>query len=636
MNKITKFILLTSIFTINFSMPVLAKDIKNYNQVRIQGKDRYETSANIAEKFQEGKLDNVIITSGLNFPDALSGSALTRNLNAPILLVGENVSKSTSTINYIKNHLNKEGNIYVLGGKGAVGEDFEKYFKSIGYNNIKRLWGKDRFETNKNIVESLNVEKGTPVVIVNGYAFPDALSISSAASINGYPIVLSPQGKLTSQCKYILNNINPSKVYLIGGQGALSSNIEKEVKSITKSEIIRIQGKDRYETCLNINKYFKFESNNIIVANGQNFPDALSGTSIAYKLKAPIVLTDGCNVSRQKDFIDKSEINNQIILGGEASVSENASGILKQSANYEINTEGNSNGNINNFGMMAKQGNWIYYFNLEDNAKIYKMTTDGLYKIKITNSTGRCLNVIGDNIYYGTDEGIKILNINSGEEYFILKNKDVYSMKIQGDYIYYNAYFDGDFKIYKVGLNGQGDKLLGDSSLTKINVQGDWIYYIDNSQYGISYLYKLKTDGSEKVLLNKESSIIASEVYGDYVYYCNDSHIYKMKTDGSEKVKICDDRLYKCFGDTSGASNFNIKDGYIYYTTFKNHGEDKQLTLYKLSLDGKQKIELCSGVIDSINIIDDYLYIDDYIIKDFPYYEGFYKVNINNGNKTKF
>ena len=37
----------------------------------------------------------------------------------------------------------------------------------------------------------MNLEKGTPVVIANGYGFADALSVSSVASLKGYPILMT-------------------------------------------------------------------------------------------------------------------------------------------------------------------------------------------------------------------------------------------------------------------------------------------------------------------------------------------------------------------------------------------------------------------------------------------------------------
>ena len=49
----------------------------------------------------------------------------------------------------------------------------------MGYSNIKRFGGTDRYDTNMLIVNEVNVPQGTPVFIASGENFPDALSISS-------------------------------------------------------------------------------------------------------------------------------------------------------------------------------------------------------------------------------------------------------------------------------------------------------------------------------------------------------------------------------------------------------------------------------------------------------------------------
>jgi len=61
---------------------------------RLSGQDRYQTSRAISEQFNSGTVRDVIITSGNEFPAALSASVLAKKLNAPILLVDKNVQDS--------------------------------------------------------------------------------------------------------------------------------------------------------------------------------------------------------------------------------------------------------------------------------------------------------------------------------------------------------------------------------------------------------------------------------------------------------------------------------------------------------------------------------------------------------------
>ncbi len=133
--------LVTSIALV-LGVSTIAQGKNNYSVSRIEGANRYKTSLNISKQFNNDKVDNVIIASGSDFPDALAGSSLSKKLKAPILLVDKDIKDSLDSIDYIKNHLNVNENVYILGGNASVSEDYVNYIKSLGYKNIIRLGGK--------------------------------------------------------------------------------------------------------------------------------------------------------------------------------------------------------------------------------------------------------------------------------------------------------------------------------------------------------------------------------------------------------------------------------------------------------------------------------------------------------------
>lgn len=58
-------------------------------------------------------------------------------------------------------------------------------------------------------------------------------------------------------------------------------------------DFTRLQGVDRYETAKAISERVNFGTvSNVILASGNNYPDALSASSLAHKLAAPILLVD--------------------------------------------------------------------------------------------------------------------------------------------------------------------------------------------------------------------------------------------------------------------------------------------------------------------------------------------------------
>lgn len=322
MNKILSLFIANAI-VIGTSVTAYAEG--SYTVNRLYGVDRYKTSVSISDSFNNEKVENVIVASGKDFPDALTGSILSKKYSAPILLLNDTIGGSSDSIDYITNHLNKTGTIYVLGGNGSISEDFVNHMKNLGYNNVIRLGGINRADTNKAIVNSLNIEKGTPLIITNGYdGFADALSISSIAAIKDYPIFITNKTSLPVETKNIISNISPSEVYIIGGTGVVANDVITELKNLIPTldddKIIRVAGEDRYETSLNIAKYFNLDTDTAIIANGTNFPDALSGSALATKLNAPIILTDGQDIEVQREFISSKNYLNLFLLGGIGSV----------------------------------------------------------------------------------------------------------------------------------------------------------------------------------------------------------------------------------------------------------------------------------------------------------------------------
>lgn len=286
---------------------------------RLSGINRYETSQSIAASYSNGtKVSNIILTSGVNYPDAISGAVLSASLKAPMLLVNPSGDNS-KVYDYIKNNLDDYGKVYILGGTGAVSQSVEDYITKTLNKKVTRYSGKDRFETNANIISALNPKAGTPVIITTSSCYADALSASSPAAINGYPIIITQGSDLSSYATTTIKNIQPSMVYVIGGTGAVPQSVIDEVKAAdtaltNDNNIVRISGQNRYETSLNVLNYFGFNAGNLIVATGEGFADALSGVSLAAKEYAPILLTN--NSVYKDELTTMKKYSNVTILGG--------------------------------------------------------------------------------------------------------------------------------------------------------------------------------------------------------------------------------------------------------------------------------------------------------------------------------
>lgn len=211
---------------------------------RLAGLDRFQTARIIAEQFNADTVQDVILTSGNNFPDALAACVLAKKLNAPILLVDSQVQGSTEAFNYISEHLSKKGMVHIIGGVGVISSDFEAQLTQMGFSNIERMGGFDRYDTDLLIAEKLAVVKNTPVVIASGEVFPDALSISSFAAYKGWPILLAGKDYLAEGIKDYLAAQQPAEVYIVGGSGVISEAVKSQIQALVpQAAVTRLAGR---------------------------------------------------------------------------------------------------------------------------------------------------------------------------------------------------------------------------------------------------------------------------------------------------------------------------------------------------------------------------------------------------------
>ena len=289
---------------------------------RISGKGRCETAYAAADLLKETlgveKFDAIIIASGENFADALSGSFLAARKNAPILLFMKGYEERN--LAYITENLASGGIVYILGGTASVAQSMEDALE--GYT-VRRLSGKSRFDTNLAILEEAGVGN-EDILVCTGWNFADCLS----ASATGLPILLvdSKAGKLTETQTEFLAEAMDNDFVIIGGTNTVCQEIEDALR--TYGEVGRLNGKSRYETSVLVAEKFFAEGYAMadpdiaLLTNGQNFPDGLCGGPLAYALKAPIVLVNEKNEKAAAAYIAENGITRGVILGGSASVSD--------------------------------------------------------------------------------------------------------------------------------------------------------------------------------------------------------------------------------------------------------------------------------------------------------------------------
>ncbi len=298
--------------------PMLAQLEFGTQVERVSGEDRYKTAIEVSKQGWE-EADTVVIARGDSFPDALAGAPLAFKEDAPILL-----TKSKRLSAEVKAEIERLGakKAIILGGTGAVSDYVGYQLKGEGLS-VERIKGADRYETAANIAARLD---GSPdkAVIADGRNYPDALSAASYAAANGYPILLTKTDKLPAETKRALSGMEETIV--LGGTAAVSEEILKKLPNAT-----RYSGATRYDTSAEIAGKLFGKTNHAFVATGADFADALTGSVLAAKENAPMLLVQKQQIPESiEQVIEEQDYSQYHILGGTNAVSDDVMDDLKE------------------------------------------------------------------------------------------------------------------------------------------------------------------------------------------------------------------------------------------------------------------------------------------------------------------
>jgi N-acetylmuramoyl-L-alanine amidase len=310
-----KYCLLFGIIFSLFSFSVKAAEIQGIPE-RIDGKDRFDVATNISKNWDQA--DYVVIVNYLAYADALTAAPLAYKYNAPILL--SHYTNLDASINVELERL-KVKRVLVVGGPGSVSDKVIEALKRNG-RIVERIGGKDRFEVALNIANKFRITN--EMIVANGYAFPDALTVAPYASKNAIPILLTNSNSLPANIGEYTKKNSISKTWVIGGEGSVSPIVYKKLPYPS-----RIGGKDRYEVAANIARSFGNGNKKFFLATGMSFADALTGSVLAAKQNGNILLTS--NKALPEATLSVLKQNNRFvtILGGTGSVGDEIVASLK-------------------------------------------------------------------------------------------------------------------------------------------------------------------------------------------------------------------------------------------------------------------------------------------------------------------
>ena len=155
-----------------------------------------------------------------------------------------------------------------------------------------RIYGADRIETAIEISKDLYPKGANAVVLANCERYTDVLTANPFAVQEKASVLFTYLNKLPEKTLREIERLGVKKIYISGGYSAVSKKIVDQLRN-RGYEIYRFDGINRYDTARKIALKMREKGNTKVVelASGENYPDALSMTSMAIKDKAPILLT---------------------------------------------------------------------------------------------------------------------------------------------------------------------------------------------------------------------------------------------------------------------------------------------------------------------------------------------------------
>ena len=282
------------------------------NQARVGGADRYATATQLFDP-QFSFATSVVLTSGANYPDALSAGYLAKEFNTGVLTTDPGSLPSETKQELIAHSI---ATVYLVGGTSAVSQNVLNQVAALHVNNnpanplinVVRIAGSDRFATN-NLVDIYKAPAlSTTAIVATGLNFADALAVGPAIYKTGDPLILTSATSLSTSAAATIADLGIKTAIIIGGTSAVSSAVESALAAHGVTVAYRIAGADRTQTAADIAQWetsglpaagayaalgsLGFTDPGLVsVARGNNFADALVAGPVAGAQQHVIVLT---------------------------------------------------------------------------------------------------------------------------------------------------------------------------------------------------------------------------------------------------------------------------------------------------------------------------------------------------------
>ncbi|WP_099331814.1 cell wall-binding repeat-containing protein [Actinomyces minihominis] len=265
--------------------------------VRLSGADRIATNVAVNQETMKSGRPLFIATSS-DYADALSAGPAAA-VTGGALMLSSSGGLNAASLDLIK--VRRPSEVFLVGGSSVVPDKVATQLQKVAPGTaVTRISGRDRYGTSAALMEKFFKGRAVAsVFIATGRDYPDALTASSVAGALASPVLLVngvQTERLGQQAADFLAAKKPSRVIIVGGEGAVNGTLEGNLRR-TYPGTQRVSGRDRYATNLALNDYLGSNGgvapSKVWIATGKDFPDALSAAVPAGLAGQRLVLSNG-------------------------------------------------------------------------------------------------------------------------------------------------------------------------------------------------------------------------------------------------------------------------------------------------------------------------------------------------------
>lgn len=164
--------------------------------------------------------------------------------------------------------------------------------------------------------------------VTSGNNYPDAIAGTPLVGKSGGSLWLTGKTGGNSFGETDVKTLGVKRIVILGGTAAVDTRAENSLKGYPGVTVERIAGVDRYDTAARIAQRAYPHAPTVLLASGQNFPDALSAGAAADQLASPVLLTDPAKLPAFTiNALSALKTTKVLAIGGESAVSAN---VVKQ------------------------------------------------------------------------------------------------------------------------------------------------------------------------------------------------------------------------------------------------------------------------------------------------------------------